>query len=276
MSRTKTNQRSDVLVDICIPTAGKLKMSIFEKCIQSVISEMPSVPSRLLIYQNGIVPEENKKDLQRIVSDLPPLSRYFSTGQSLGFPKASNTVIYSGHAPLVFFVTDDVVLKPGALTTLVKRMDTPEIALCGMKLLFPDADGDKERPAGRVQHVGHGISIRGTITHPFMGWTSDNPKCCVSREVASVTGAAFMVRRKLFEKAGGFFLGYGKGYFEDVDLCFTLTEMGFKIFIDTDAQAIHYTNQTMKDETLPPLQFNEMILHTRHPNTFRWSEYGMY
>jgi GT2 family glycosyltransferase len=151
-------------------------------------------------------------------------------------------------------------------------MDDPQIALCGMKLVFPDEEGDPARPAGRVQHVGHGISIRGSITHPFIGWTADNPKCCISREVASVTGAAFMVRRKLFEKVGGFFEGYGKGYFEDVDLCFSLAQLGFKIFIDTEAQAVHYTNQTMKDMELPPLQFNEMILHVRHPNSFRWTE----
>jgi GT2 family glycosyltransferase len=251
-------------------------MEIFEKCVQGILSELPSVPSRLLVFQNGPVPDANKTEFTRILTDLPPLCKVTSSAQKFGFPKGANMAIRSGHAPLVLFVTDDVVLQPGSLETLVKRMDDPAIGICGMKLNFPDIEGDRARPAGRVQHVGHGINIRGQITHPLMGWSPDNPKCCISREVASVTGAAFMVRRSVFEKAGGFFEGFGKGYFEDVDLCFAISKLGFKIFIDAEAKGIHYTNQTMKDETLPPLQFNEMVLRVRHPEGFRWTEMDMY
>ena len=85
-----------------------------------------------------------------------------------------------------------------------------------------------------------------------------------------------MVRRKVFEQSSGFFEGYGIGYFEDVDLCMTITKLGHKVFIDTDAQAYHYVGQSMRQVERPPFQFNEMILHTRHPNDFRWSEYEIY
>ena len=85
-----------------------------------------------------------------------------------------------------------------------------------------------------------------------------------------------MVRRRVFEQAGGFFEGYGIGYFEDVDLCMTIARNGHKVYIDTDAQAWHYVGSSMKLVERPPLQFIEMILHTRHSNDFRWSEYDLY
>jgi GT2 family glycosyltransferase len=275
MSRTSSKPSENILVDICLLTAGIEKMNIFEKCIQSIVSEIPSIPSRLLIYQNGIVPKENMARQEQILSNLPPLSRKIESNQNRGFPGGANRAIRSGHAPLVLFITDDIILKPGCLDTLVRRMDHPEIGICGLKLLFP-LDSNESGPAGMVQHVGHGISIRGAITHPFLGWSADNPKCCVSREVASVTGGCFMVRRHVFEKAGGFFEGYGIGYFEDVDLCFTIEKLGYKVFVDTEAQAYHYVGQSMRKAERPPVTFNEMILHTRHPNDFRWSEWEMY
>jgi GT2 family glycosyltransferase len=276
MSRTsskknilKAPQNTSNLVDISLLTCSLVKPIIFERCLKSIVDEMPSVPSRLIVLQNGPVKEKYAYD------NLPPLTRLTSSAQMLGFPAGANRVIRSGHAPLVLFIHDDIILKPGALDALVRRMDDPTIGICGLKLIFPD-DSNESGPAGTVQHVGHGISIRGVITHPFLGWSVDNPKCCVSREVASVTGGCFMVRRSVFEKAGGFFEGYGTGYFEDVDLCFTIAKLKYKIFIDVDAQAIHYVGSSMRQVKRPPLQFNEMILHTRHPDGFSWSEYSMY
>jgi len=273
MSRTSSRPESN-LVDICLLTAGKENMDIFEKCVQSIVSEIPSIPSRLIVYQNGIVPKENIVRQERILSNLPPMSRRAESNQNRGFPGGANRAIRSGHAPLVLFITDDIVLKKGCLDTLVRRMDYIEIGICGLKLLFP-LDSSESGPAGTTQHVGHGISIRGAITHPFLGWSADNPKCCVSREVMSVTGACFMVRRRVFEQAGGFYEGYQMGYYEDVDLCMTIAKNGHKVFIDTDAQAYHYGGQTMKNEERPPMQFNEMVLHTRHVNDFKWSEFEM-
>lgn len=273
MSRTNS-QAPQNLVDVCLLTCGMVKMTIFEKCIEAIKEEMKTIPSRLIVFQNGPIPPESIVAQTRILSDLPPMSRKTSSPQRLGFPAGANRVIRSGHAPLVFFLHDDVILKPGCLDTLVRRMDYKEIGICGIKTLFP-LDSDESGPRGTVQHVGHGISIRGSITHPFLGWSADNPKCCVSREVASVCGGFFMVRRRVFEQAGGFFEGYGTGYFEDVDLCMTIAKLGHKVFIDTDAQAYHYVGSSMKQVERPPMQFNEMILHTRHPNDFRWSEYDI-
>jgi len=252
-----------------------VKMSIFEQCINAIKSEIPTVPSRLIVFQNGDIPANNSIEYGRILTDLPPMSRWVNCSRRYGFPVGANKAIRSGHAPLVLFITDDIILKPGCLDALVRRMDDKTIGICGLKLLFP-LDSDESGPRGTIQHVGHGISIRGAITHPFLGWSADNPKCCVSREVISVTGGCFMVRRSVFENARGFFEGYGTGYFEDVDLCMTIKQLGWKVFIDTDAQAWHYTGQSMKQVERLPMQYNEMILHTRHSNDFRWTEYEFY
>jgi GT2 family glycosyltransferase len=246
-----------------------VKPSIFQDCLNAIKSEMETIPSRLIIFQNGPIQEKYDYD------NLPPLTRQTSSPQRGGFPMGANRVIRSGHAPLVLFITDDIILKPGCLQALVKRMDDPAIGICGLKLLFP-LDTDKMGPSGTTQHVGHSINIRGQVLHPFLGWSADNPKCCVSREVISVTGGVFMVRRSVFNQAGGFYEGYGTGYFEDVDLCFGIAKLGKKVYIDTDAQAWHYVGTSMMQVQRQPMQMNEMLLHTRFPNSFRWTDFEMY
>ena len=82
-----------------------------------------------------------------------------------------------------------------------------------------------------------------------------------------------MVRRNAWNQAKGFFEGYGKGYFEDADLAFTLRKLGYRIYIDTNAVATHYVGTTMKEQKdLPPLDNNRMIFAMRHQGEFYWTE----
>ena len=79
----------------------------------------------------------------------------------MGYPGGANKAIYAGMSPLCLFVSDDIILHKGAVDTLIRRMDDPKIALCGLKLVFPTDSADPQLPAGKVQHVGHAMNIRG-------------------------------------------------------------------------------------------------------------------
>lgn len=263
MSKKNRNRNpvKHTLVDICLLTAGAIDPNIFRECVESIKHEMASVESQFLIFRNGDEPETRKQYDEIIGTSGARVGR---SSQDLGFPSGANKAIRLGSSPLVLFISDDVVLHAGALNALVRRMDNPDIGLCGMKLIFPEDSMDKGRPAGRVQHVGHGIDIRGNITHPLLGWSPNHPKCNVTRECSSVTGAAFMVRRSAFNKVNGFFEGYGRGYFEDVDLCFSIRQLGLKVYIDTQAVGTHHTGSTFVKRQQPvPMEVNRMTLIAR-------------
>jgi len=187
MSRKNRKPVKNSLVDIALLTCGLVDLPVFRDCIRAIKREMETVDSQLHIIMNGVA-KEVIGQFEEIASTVDGV-RIINKPQRLGFPGGANKVIRNGFSPLVLFVTDDVILHEGALQTLVRRMDSPEIGLCGVKLVFPKESMDKARPAGRVQHIGHAVDIRGEITHPLMGWTPENPKCNVSRELLSVTGA---------------------------------------------------------------------------------------
>ena len=250
------------LVDIALLTAGCVEPSVFRECINSIKREMQTVDSTLYVFRDNN-PPETRQAYDEILSSTNAKVKHHS-GVNVGFPRGANYAIKAGTSPLVLFISDDIILHEGALKKLVETMDNQEIGLCGLKLIFPANSADPGRPAGRVQHIGHAVNIRGEITHPLMGWRPENPKCCVSREVQSVTGAVFMVRRNVFLKAGGFFEGYGRGYFEDVDLNLTIRQLGMKVWLNAEVTATHYTNATFVKKNEPVnMEGNRMLLMQR-------------
>lgn len=265
MSR-KTKKIVQNVVDIALLTCGVVDLPIFRDCIHAIKREMEGIAAGFHVFFNG-APQETAQSFKQIILEVIPTAQIRFSSKNEGYPKGANAAIRMGVAPLVLFITDDVVLHEGSLKTLIETMKEPNIGLCGLKLTFPKTSTDVNRPAGRVQHVGHAVDLHGQIIHPLLGWRPENKKCNVSREVQSVTGAVFMVRRELFRKAGGFYEGYGRGYFEDVDLCLTLRQMGSHIYINTNATADHHTNASMLKINEPiPMTQNRQILLSRRGN----------
>jgi GT2 family glycosyltransferase len=269
---SKKYKNPSTLLDICVLTSGCV--DLFEKCIDNILTQHKVVSSRIYVLVN-CPPADTVSKYEEICKKLPATANVkYLTGNMLGFPAAANKLMKQGVSPLQLFVSDDVILHPNCIETLIRRMDDPTIGLCGLKLLFPDNSTDPGRPAGKVQHVGHVMNIRGEIEHIFVGWDATNPKTCISRECFSVTGASFIVRRALFLQAHGFYEGYGRGTYEDVDLAISIRNLGKRVFIDTDATAYHYVGATAKLLNQGfPLQNNRGILQQRHLNEFIWDSW---
>jgi GT2 family glycosyltransferase len=160
---------------------------------------------------------------------------------------------------------------------MVKQMDYPENAICGMKLIFPEVtdlpSNNLTRPPGKIQHIGLTSNIRGEMVHVFLGWSPDNPKVNRMHDVYAVTGAAMLIRRSLFIKAGKFYEGYGHGTYEDVDLCLTIREMGYNVVVEPKAEGYHYTGATsMKYNIGFPIQYNQIIFMQRWASKLDWCE----
>ena len=266
MSKNKNNRP---LLDISILTAGR--SDLFEKCVDALLPQMKD-EYRIQVVNNGYPSEK----YEEIYKKLPEGSTIKRLNQNIGFGGGANSAIKVGNAPLILFVSDDIYLQEGTIDRLVRVMDDPTIGLSGYKFLFPLDSSDQNRPAGKVQHVGLGINIRGEITHPLIGWNPNNSKCNKSRDVQAVTGASFIIRRSVFNKTGGFNPIYGTGYYEDIDLCMTINSLGFRVHVDTVATAEHGVSQTfdmVQDKSTIPLQRNKQIFQSRWVGKLQWDDF---
>lgn len=259
------------MIDICVLTAGRF--DLLQQCLSAIEKEMEFTPCNLYIFDNGSPTDELLlfKDLFR----QPFITQVKRINRNKGFAIGANSALRMGINSLQLFVSDDVFLQLGCIKSLVQTMQNdPKIGICGLKLLFPKHSTESTRPAGKVQHVGHSVDLHGEIIHPFVGWSPNNPRTCISGERFSVTGAAFMIRHKAFWSVGGFDEIYGLGYYEDVELAIKMKARGWKVWVDTNAIAEHFVGATFAKRNDPvPLQQNKAMFMQRNKQYIKWDDY---
>lgn len=275
MSRKRTRKALDrTLVDVIIPVHERF--DLLELCIDAIPDALEDNAYRVILVDNASKNADSFYD--QFVSD--PGIIVSRNKENEGFPRACNKGFRRGRSPLVFFLNSDVVLKPGSVAHMIKQIDDPIIGVVGMKLLFPThheievAKVDPtRRPAEKVQHVGVVITVRGEPYHVFIGWDANHKRVNRVRDIFAVTGAAFMTRRSLYQRLGGFDEIYGGGSWEDIDFCVKVRELGYNVIVDVDAVGTHYTNATASTLGIGfPIKQNQQIFMSRWANKIEdWS-----
>lgn len=265
------------LLDVVITTAGRF--DLLEQCLDALQKSVNAPPYKVTLIDNGSDSEERIKNSAIFDDeyDIPFETKRFP--QNLGFPQAANEGAKMGSAPLIMFLSDDVLVKPDTLQRVFDAFADPQIGVMGIKLLFPEDSTQPNRPAGKVQHIGLCLNIRGEPIHPLVGWSPDHPKTMISQDVWAVTGACLTVRRELFDRAGKFDLKYGKGTYEDVTLCLRVRQLGFRIKMLADAIAYHHVGATIeKRKEGFPLGQNLQLFRAEFGNSglLTWNEYEIW
>lgn len=281
MSRKRKKTTSKSLIDIVITTAGRFDM--LETCLESLYREAQTVPMTVTIVDIDTRPDEREryKHLFEYQPDKDPdrgMTQYqvVHSSTNCGFPAGANLGAKQGRSPIIMFLGDDVQLRDGAVQKVLESFKDETVGVVGIKLLFPENSTSPQRPAGKVQHVGLALNLRGVPIHPLNGWSEEHPKTMESRDAWAVTGACFSIRRELFNKAGGFDLIYGKGTFEDCDLCLKVRQMGKRIYLNANAVGYHYVGASAEKRREGfPLQQNLQIFQTRWGNSglMQWDEF---
>ena len=210
-----------------------------------------------------------------IQSALRPIDLYLRVDKNIGYPGGMNYASQRGFAPLILFTSADVLLKPGAIATLVREMDNPEAGIAAPKLLFPEVNSP-HGPPGSIQSAGTAFNIKGRPYHIFIAWRPDNPRVNIRRDsMSAVTGACFITRRSLWKEIGGFFEGYGKGTFEDMEYCFAVRRRGAKVIYTPLAVGYHLVNGSRLNGAGEgfALSDNEQLFRMRNRDLLAWDEW---
>lgn len=278
MSRKQKHSHSNKAeIDVVITTGGRFDM--LEKCLDALYREAEKVPLSIYLIDNASPAEEYRMNSELFAKREGNKVVDFKVKhytQSTGFPASNNEGARMGSAPLIMFLNDDVELQEGAVEKVVTNFLDSSIGILGIKLLFPENSTSPIRPAGKVQHVGMALNIRGEPVHPLVGWSANHPKANISRDVVCVTGACLTIRRTLFNQLGGFDTMFGMGTFEDVDLCFKARMAGQRVVVNVDAQGYHYVGATQEKKRIGfPQQQNRMIFQSKWQNTplLTWSDW---
>lgn len=214
-------------LSVIIPAYNNLEAAL--RCMQSVAQTTNPQRCEILVQDdcspNVIMPSLLGTVCQRNATNL-------------GFPGNCNAGAARARGDVLLFLNHDVwVTMRGWDMRLLDFFElTPDAAVAGPTLLFPD---------GRVQSVGGAFDAAGQPYHVALG--AQNPDwepISTPREVSWITGAAFAVRRDVWQQLGGFDTAYTGGYFEDVDFCMKARQAGYTVWHRPNIRMYHGVGST--------------------------------
>ena len=283
-------------LDVVIPVYGR--PDLLQQCLIGLEASCIDVDYRLYVVDDA---SPNPSEMAIVYNSLPPNSRLKRQTQNRGFPFTANHGVSLGASRSLLLLNSDVVLKAGAVRSMLDMLWTSEppvddtldadpkasVGVVGPKLIFPEDSTDPSRPPGKIQHAGMHFALSGEPRHSYIGWSADTPRANVPTSIQCVTGACLMTRRQVWQDIhhnyksmgdtatnGALNVVYGRGTFEDMEFCIAARSLGFKVVYQPLAVGSHMVGcSIMQDEEGYPLRQNSNIFKARAGHMIQWDHY---
>ncbi|MBQ6734435.1 MAG: glycosyltransferase [Lachnospiraceae bacterium] len=237
-------------VGIIIPSRDNPEM--LSRCLRSLCDtvhpERERLQPEIIVVDNGSS-AENREKINEIINNISAAGlpcRYLYREEPFSFSRMCNAGAQEAEDRLLLFLNDDVeALSDGWLSEMAAFALTEGIGAVGAKLLYP---GEEKR----IQHCGI-VNMRIGPVHVLNG-LPDGEKDAEDFhvkpvEVIAVTGACLMLEKDLFTACGNFREALPVA-FNDVDLCYTLFEKGYRNVSVNSIALTHHESFSRGDDTL--------------------------
>nr|WP_288281173.1 glycosyltransferase family 2 protein [uncultured Prevotella sp.] len=187
-----------------------------------------------------VVDNASREDEVAIIANSYPQVKVIRSEQNLGFAGGNNLGIKAAQGKYLFFINNDVILKPQTsdIRHLISRLETDDkIGMVCPKIRF--AWGDKP-----IQFAGYTPLSHYTMRNCSIGFgESDRGQYDTAHPTPYAHGAAMMVKREALEKVGlmpeCYFL-----YYEELDWSMMFTRAGYAIWYEPACTIYHKESQT--------------------------------
>jgi GT2 family glycosyltransferase len=209
---------------------------------------LPSVLSSVYPNLDIIVGDNASTDgsVEFIRQEYPSI-RVIQNDDNYGFTGGYNRVLAKVEADYYILLNSDVEVSPGWITPVIELMESdPLIAAAAPKIR---AYNQKEY----FEHAGAAGGFIDAYGYPFCQGRifyeieQDNGQYQQSGEVFWATGAAMFVKSKCWRDAGGFDERFF-AHMEEIDLCWRLKNMGYKIIYCAESEVFHLGGGTLNVE----------------------------
>ncbi|MGI8904881.1 MAG: glycosyltransferase family 2 protein [Candidatus Sumerlaeaceae bacterium] len=220
-------------ISVIILTFGSAKF--IGPCISSVVASTRS-PVEVVVVDNASTDDSLKLAEEAASKSALPL-KPIPLQCNLGCAGGNNAGWRASMGEVLVFLNPDTEITPGFLDELVRPLlNDTDIGITGAKMVYPGS---------RVlQHAGGIVYPNGMTAHHGLG-QQDRGQFDTQRDVDYVTGAGFAIRRELMESLGGFDEEYFPAYYEEVDLCMRVRQLGKRIVYVPSAVMVHHESVSL-------------------------------
>lgn len=247
-------------LSVVIPSKDHPEM--LEKCISSLKDACPGAYILQIVVVDNGSSRENRDRIEDL--SLKYGFTYCYSQMEFNFARMINLGVEKGSGEYLLLLNDDVYFtEPYTLERMVEQASYRFTGAVGCKLLYPES--------GRIQHAGvvntrigpvHKLQFKDDAEEYYFGWNR------YTGNLLAVTGACLMVRRELFEKAGGLNEKF-RVAFNDVDFCYTLYESGYFNACVREVSLCHAESVSRGNdrdaESLKRLLSEKRLLDESHP-----------
>lgn len=211
-------------------------------CLASFLTDKDAAE----IVEVIVVDNASSDDSVSAIRTQFPTVNVIANTENLGFARGNNLGFAASSGRYVLALNSDTEVEAGALSELVSFMDAhTDAGACSPALI--NADGSLQ-PTGRPLPTVWSLFI--DMTRLWRLWKKglyDQPGRDYTQiaEVGEVSGAAMCLRRDAYEKTGGFDPNIVM-YYEDVDLCKRIHDLGYKIYFVPAARVMHHWGGSSK------------------------------
>lgn len=260
------------LTSIIIPVFNNLD---YTKTAIKYIFDNTSVDYEIVVVNNNSTDGtyeylENLKNIMRPTNCKNIKVIHNHKNRSFAIANNQGAAISSGE--YLMCLNNDTKVQKNWLSAMVECMERYEdCAIVGGRLVYEDYT---------IQHAGVVVfddNKNGIMPFHFMQKASfDHPAVIHEREFQCVTAACVLIRHDVFDDVSGYSTDY-INCFEDIDLCFKIREIGYRVFYTPNSVVIHYESKTVgrKDK----IKYSSEILRNKWNDKISadaWKFYGLY
>ena len=214
-------------------------VGLLRNCLKSVVAET-GLALEIIVVDNAST--DGSADL---VAHEFPRARLIRNSENVGFARANNQGLRASSGRYALLLNSDTVVRPGALASLVKFMEThPAVGACSPRLVRPDGT---PQPYAFGEDPTLRYLLQRATNQVFFHRYLHNWGCSALQVVDWVSGACLLARREAIDQVGlldeNFFM-----YLEDNDWCLRLRRAGWKICYYPKAEVIHLGGQSLQQK----------------------------
>lgn len=221
-----------IRVSIIISVCSKIDYTF--QCLGALLDEINFRDTEIIVVNNA-----STDATSQVLKHFGDLIHVIENAENQGSVDAWNQGAAVASGEYLLFLNSDTIVQAGWLGSLLDTVENDSsVGAVGSMLLCPN---------GRIQEAGGIIWKTGEAYHYGRRESPTDRQYNFTREVDYCSAASLLVRKKLFDKLGGFDRSYAPAYYEDVDLCFGIRSLGQKVIFQPLSRVIHYQDDRAAD-----------------------------
>lgn len=233
--RVKYPVQGKPLVSVIIP--NKDEKETLQTCMEMLNINTSYQNFEIIIIENNSTTDEIFRYYKELSKD--PRIHLLRWGKEFNYSAINNFGVAHAKGEYLLFLNNDIKsINPDWMEELLGVCQRPEVGGVGAKLIYPD---------NTIQHAGCVVGMGGIAGHMFVDMPADRTgylhKASLLQDMSAVTAACLMMKKEVFEEAGGFTEELAVA-FNDVDLCLKVRKNNHLIVYDPYAKLYHMESKT--------------------------------